>query len=58
MTDKHTRLIEISADDENSVESFLNNVRKQASEGQRYGVNIKIRRVDKSEIEGLEGGFE
>jgi len=52
----YTQTIEIKADAENHVENFLHEVRKQADEASRYGVEIEISRVDVSdkEVDGFE----
>jgi len=41
--------IEIEGPHENAVESFVATVIKNADDGSRYGVNLKIRRVDQSD---------
>ena len=45
----YTQTIEISGENQNSVENFIHEIRKQASDAGRYGVNIEIRRVDVSD---------
>ena len=47
----HTQTIQIKADAENHVQSFLHEIRKQADEASRYGVEIEVRRVDVSDKE-------
>jgi len=57
MTDKYTTCIRISsADGRNTVESFLNDVRKRADKGKvEFGVSIDIERIeDPDEIDGEE----
>ena len=55
MTDKHTRVIEISSDTENAVESFLHTIKNVADEGGRYGVEIEINRVEVKEGQEVSG---
>ena len=52
----YTQTIQINADAENHVQSFLHEIRKQADEASRYGVEIEVRRVDVSdkEVDGFE----
>lgn len=45
MTD-YSIIVEISSDHENAVENYLHEMKKQADEGQRFGVDIQIRRVE------------
>jgi len=47
----YTQTIQIKADAENHVQSFLHEIRKQADEASRYGVEIEVRRVDVSDKE-------
>ena len=47
----YKQTIEISGENQNSVENFIHEIRKQASDAGRYGVNIEIRRVDVSDKE-------
>ena len=47
----YKQTIEISGENQNSVENFIHEIRKQASDAGRYGVNIEIRRVDVSDEE-------
>ena len=47
----YNQTIEISGENQNSVENFIHEIRKQASDAGRYGVNIQIRRVDVSDKE-------
>jgi hypothetical protein len=54
MTD-HSILVEISSDQQNATEQVLNQLRKEASDAKRYGVDINIRRVNASELQELEG---
>ena len=51
----YKQTIEISGENQNSVENFIHEIRKQASDAGRYGVNIEIRRVDVSDkdVEGF-----
>ena len=46
MTEKYKQAIEISSDHENAVENFIHEVKKQANEGERYGVRIEINRIE------------
>ena len=52
----YTQTIQIKADAENHVQSFLHEIRKQADEASRYGVEIDVRRVDvrDKEVDGFE----
>lgn len=42
----YKRTIEIKGPHENAVESFIHEVRKNADNAQRYGVNLQISRVE------------
>ena len=46
MTDRYSQTIRISATEKNTVEQFINNIKKQSDEGRvRYGVQINVERV-------------
>ena len=45
MTD-YSIIVEISSDHQNAVENYLHEMKKQANEGKRFGVDISVRRVD------------
>ena len=45
----YKRTIEIEGPNENAIESFIHEIKKQADDGSRYGVDIEIRRVDQAE---------
>jgi len=52
----HKQYLEITADDKNTLESFLNDVRKRADKGKvEFGVNINIKRIE--EPAEIEAGF-
>ena len=52
---KHKRVIEISSDTENAVESFLHTIKNVADDGGRYGVEIEINRVEVKEGQEVSG---
>ena len=45
-SDEHVEYLRISGDAPNHVESFIHEVRKSAAEGQRYGVNLDVEKVE------------
>lgn len=45
----YKRTIEIEGPHENAVESFIHELRKQADDGQRFGIDLTIRRVKNHE---------
>ena len=47
----YTRTIEIEGPHENAVENFIHTVIKNANDGQRYGVELDVRRVDNHETD-------
>ena len=47
----HSETIEITGPHENAVQNFIHEMRKQADEGRRYGVDINVRRVDTVETD-------
>ena len=47
----YKQTIEISGENQNSVENFIHEIRKQSDDASRYGVSIEIRRVDVSDKE-------
>ena len=53
---EHTRIIAVSSEHENSVENFIHEIRKQADEAHRFGVEINVERVElqEAEIDGFE----
>lgn len=57
MTETHKQAILIEAGDRNTVESFLNDLRKRADKGKvEFGVDIEIKRIDleKVDVEGFD----
>jgi len=53
---EHTRIIAVSSEHENSVENFIHEIRKQADEAHRFGVEINVERVElqEADIDGFE----
>ena len=47
----HTRIIAVSSEHENSVENFVHEIRKQADEAHRFGVEIEVERIDVEEVD-------
>jgi len=53
---EHTRIIAVSSEHQNSVENFIHEIRKQADEAHRFGVEINVERVElqEADIDGFE----
>ena len=50
----YKKTIEIEGPDENSVESFVHAVMKNAHEGSRYGVKLKVTTVETDQSQDVE----
>lgn len=46
MSDHYSTYLKISAENENTVEQFINTIQKNALEGSRYGVEIDVKVVE------------
>lgn len=47
---EHSTYIKISSDHENATESFLHTIKNIAADGERYGVDIEIERIDPNDF--------
>lgn len=47
----YTQVVEIKSDNPNAVEQVINNLSKEVSNAERYGVSVTVRRVDVSDKE-------
>lgn len=56
-SDEHVEYLRISGDAANHVESFIHEIKKNAADGQRYGVTLDVEKIDLPE-ENEESGFE
>jgi hypothetical protein len=54
MSDDYETYLKISGEASMQVESFVHEIRKNAADGQRFGVNLDVERV---KIEETETGF-
>lgn len=55
MSDKYETYLKISGEASMQVESFVHEIRKNAADGQRFGVNLDVERV---ELDDQEAEFE
>jgi hypothetical protein len=54
MSKEYTVTLQISGDRSNHVENFIHQVRKNADDAHRFGVDIDIRRIDNPQEETAE----
>lgn len=56
--DKHKIMVEILSEDQNTLEKLYHEIHKSCEQAARYGENVEVRRVDKSELQALDDGYE
>lgn len=49
MSDEYETYLKISGEASMQVESFIHEIRKNAADGQRFGVNIDVERIELQE---------
>jgi len=58
MTDNHTRIIEITADNPRAADKIVHELRKEADNAGRWGHDVSVREVSLSEVDNGEAEFQ
>jgi len=58
MTDKHTRVVEITADNPRAADKIVHELRKEADNAGRWGHDASVREVSLSEVDDTDAEFQ
>jgi len=58
MTNKHTRIIEITADNPRAADKIVHELRKEADNAGRWGHDVSVREVSLSELDDADAEFQ